>query len=152
MPPPTFSLGVIADIQYADMADSHVEGRTQRFRQVPAKLAAAVADLGGRAERGEIGAVLTLGDMINGNREDAALTPSDLETVAVLLDRLVREGKGGGRGQGWFWGVRFFLFYLNDPPPHPPCPPPVSSWHSPPPYPPTTCWATTAWTSPKPTS
>jgi hypothetical protein len=110
MPSPTFSLGVIADIQYADMADSHVEGRTQRFRQVPAKLAAAVTDLGGRAERGEIGAVLTLGDMINGNREDAALTPSDLETVAGLLDRLVREGKGGGADRGGFGASVFFCF------------------------------------------
>ena len=93
-PPPLFSVGVIADVQYADMADSHVEGRTQRFREVPAKLEAAVADLCERAAAGKLAAVVTMGDIINGNREDAALTPSDLETVAAILDKLVRRERG----------------------------------------------------------
>lgn len=101
-PPPLFSLGLVADIQYADMADSHVEGRTQRFRECPAKLEAALSAI--RSERGEGGeggegrgktklaAVLTLGDVINGNREDASRNPSDLETVASLLDSAFPPG------------------------------------------------------------
>lgn len=106
--PPLFSLGVVADIQYADMADSHVEGRTQRFRECPAKLDAALATMRREAARGtgrrdggdfgvddddesggggRLAAVLALGDIINGNREDASLTPSDLETVASIIDK-----------------------------------------------------------------
>lgn len=85
---PLFSLGLIADIQYADMADSGVEGRVQRFRDAPPKLEAAVEELGRLAGARKIQAVLTLGDITNGNREDPARNPSDLETVASILDRL----------------------------------------------------------------
>lgn len=85
---PLFTLGVIADIQYADMADTGVEGRVQRFREAPPKLEAAVAELSGLAQAGALQGVLTLGDITNGNREDAARNPSDLETVAAILDRL----------------------------------------------------------------
>jgi hypothetical protein len=31
---PLFSFGLIADVQYADMDDTFVEGRRQRFREV----------------------------------------------------------------------------------------------------------------------
>jgi len=85
---PLFSVGVIADIQYADMADSGVEGRTQRFREAPGKLAEAIAELSSLAAGGKLQAVLTLGDITNGNREDPARNPADLETVASILDRL----------------------------------------------------------------
>jgi hypothetical protein len=89
---PCFSLGLIADIQYADMADTHVEGRTQRFREAPGKLAEAVAGLTALAGRGACQAVLTLGDITNGNREDPARNPSDLETPAAILDGLGGAG------------------------------------------------------------
>lgn len=93
-PPPLFSVGLVADIQYADMADSHVEGRTQRFRECPGKLERALAAMVGAEgggsppapRREKLAVLLTLGDVINGNREDAALNPSDLETVASLID------------------------------------------------------------------
>ena len=97
-PPPLFSLGLIADIQYADMADSHVEGRTQRFRECPAKLEAALSAIRSESQGGssspkkKLAALLTLGDVINGNREDASLNPSDLETVASLLDAAFPPG------------------------------------------------------------
>ena len=85
-----FSLGLVADIQFADMADSHVEGRTQRFRECPGKLKDALAAIKGEGEDAgaKLAALLTLGDVINGNREDASLNPSDLETVASVLDAL----------------------------------------------------------------
>ncbi|KIZ05411.1 hypothetical protein MNEG_2546 [Monoraphidium neglectum] len=35
---PLFTFAVLSDIQYADKEDGHFDGRTQRFRQVPAKL------------------------------------------------------------------------------------------------------------------
>ena len=94
-PPPLFSLGLIADIQYADMADSHVEGRTQRFRECPGKLEAALSAIrseGAERNPSRLAAVLTLGDMINGNREDASRNPSDLETVASLIDAAFPPG------------------------------------------------------------
>lgn len=31
---PLFSFGLVADVQYADMDDTFVEGRRQRFREV----------------------------------------------------------------------------------------------------------------------
>jgi len=93
---PLFSLGLIADIQYADMADSHVEGRTQRFRECPAKLKAALSAIRGE-EKKKLAALLTLGDVINGNREDSSKNPSDLETVASLLDAAFPPS-GGGEG------------------------------------------------------
>jgi manganese-dependent ADP-ribose/CDP-alcohol diphosphatase len=89
---PLFTLGLIADIQYADMADTHVEGRIQRFREAPGKLAAAVEELLENAAGGSLQAVLTLGDVTNGNREDPARNPSDLETPAAILDRLGAAG------------------------------------------------------------
>jgi len=70
------------------MADSHVEDRTQRFREVPAKLEAAVTELASLAEAGKLQGVLGLGDIVNGNREDPARNPSDLEAVAAILDQL----------------------------------------------------------------
>ena len=33
-PPPLLSFGLIADVQYADMPFTHVEGRAQRFGEV----------------------------------------------------------------------------------------------------------------------
>ena len=94
-PPPLFSLGLIADIQYADMADSHVEVRTQRFSECPGKLEAALSAIrseGAERNPSRLAAVLTLGDMINGNREDASRNPSDLETVASLIDAAFPPG------------------------------------------------------------
>ena len=95
LPPPLFSLGLVADIQYADMADSHVEGRTQRFRECPGKLEAARAAIRSSSSSSpskKLAALLTLGDVINGNREDASRNPSDLETVASLLDAAFPAG------------------------------------------------------------
>ena len=113
LPPPLFSVGVVADAQFADMADTHVEGRTQRFREVPAKLEAAVAEFAGLAGAGKLAAVLTLGDITNGNREDASKNPSDLETMAAILDRLV--GGMGGAGGRWKKGwASAFTWWLPD--------------------------------------
>eukprot|EP00884_Botryococcus_braunii_P006006 jgi/Botrbrau1/15406/Bobra.43_2s0032.1 len=86
---PLFSFGLVADIQYSDMDDTFVEGRRQRFREVPDKLSAAVAEWRSLAK--ELSFVLTLGDIINGNRERPGDTPQDLETVAEILDRMETE-------------------------------------------------------------
>lgn len=62
-----FSFGLIADAQYADLPDGNCEGRVQRFREVPAKLRAALASL--RAHQPPLQCVLHLGDIVNGRLE-----------------------------------------------------------------------------------
>ncbi|GBF93106.1 hypothetical protein Rsub_05717 [Raphidocelis subcapitata] len=106
---PLFTLAVVADIQYADKGDGHFEARTQRFREAPAKLRAAVDAMlaehagdgtGGIAGSGGGGcgglaAALSLGDIVDGYGDApdaAARAASDLEFIAAELERL--EGAG----------------------------------------------------------
>ena len=58
--------GLIADVQYSDMDDGNVEGRTQRYREAPAKLVAAVEAFSQQVP--SLDFVLSLGDIINGNQ------------------------------------------------------------------------------------
>lgn len=82
---PLFSFGCIADVQYADKADTHVEGRTQRFREVPCKLAACLDDY--RSQQPPLSCVLHLGDIIDGNSTPPK-TASDLTAMLDLFGRL----------------------------------------------------------------
>ncbi|KAK9814127.1 hypothetical protein WJX72_000984 [[Myrmecia] bisecta] len=82
MAAPLFSFGVVADTQYGDLEDTHDEGRTQRYREVPAKLQAAVADWTSSPAR--LAFILTLGDIIQGNTSQAA-TQADLDVILGAL-------------------------------------------------------------------
>ncbi|KAI8465760.1 MAG: Metallo-dependent phosphatase-like protein [Monoraphidium minutum] len=110
-PPPLFTFAVVADIQYADKDDGHFEGRTQRFRQVPAKLAAAAdamlaeharlraapapAAAAGAPPGGGLAALLHLGDIIDGyggEPDGAACAERDLALVEAQLARVSAAG------------------------------------------------------------
>lgn len=103
MASPLFTFALIADIQYADKVDGNFEGRTQRFRQVPAKLAAAVdamlaehaAPQSSATKAGGLTAVLHLGDIIDGYGEEEGArerSESDLRLIAGELQRLSDAG------------------------------------------------------------
>lgn len=78
---------VVADCQYANMDNTNVEGRTQRYREAPGKLRKAVdfikQDVQGRPEL----FFLHLGDFLQG-RQTEAETLEDLETVSTICDDL----------------------------------------------------------------
>jgi manganese-dependent ADP-ribose/CDP-alcohol diphosphatase len=77
-----FWIGVLADPQYADIPDGGVEGRRQAYREVPGKLAAALAAF---ASRGPLPAacILQLGDIINGSPANSA---AEFEQMAASFD------------------------------------------------------------------
>jgi hypothetical protein len=82
---PLFSFGVIADAQYADLPDGDTEGRCQRFREVPAKLAAALAALA--SHRPPLALVLHMGDIVNGNPAGQAQCDAEFDLVASIFDQ-----------------------------------------------------------------
>lgn len=83
-----FQFGLLADCQFADKDDTHVEGRTQRLRQSACCLQAAVAAFNERA--GDLSFVLTLGDIIDGNvSEDRTL--ADFDEITGTLDLLAER-------------------------------------------------------------
>jgi manganese-dependent ADP-ribose/CDP-alcohol diphosphatase len=84
---PLFTLGVIADVQYADLDDGHTEGRVQRFRQAPYKLQAALNHLS--TIQPSPSAVLHLGDIINGNH-----TPEQSNQEFDLVATIFEEASG----------------------------------------------------------
>ena len=89
---PLFSFGVVADAQYAELPDGDTEGRCQRFRAVPAKLAAALAALAARRPPLEL--VLHMGDIVNGNPAGQAQCDAEFDLVAGIFDQ---ELVGGTR-------------------------------------------------------
>lgn len=80
---PLFTLGVIADVQYADLDDGHTEGRVQRFRQAPSKLQAALNHLS--TIQPSPSAVLHLGDIINGNHTPEQ-SNQEFDVVATIFE------------------------------------------------------------------
>lgn len=83
MASPRLRIGLVADVQHADKDDGHGDGRVQFYRSAPEKLARAV-DFFNQAR---VDCVVTLGDAIDGNVDEAS-TLRDLERVATQLDRL----------------------------------------------------------------
>eukprot|EP00798_Chlamydomonas_sp_ICE-L_P004959 gene4959-34739_t len=59
---PFFRFGVIGDPQYGDKVDAFVEGRNQRYREVPGKLQEAAEKLSTE----DLTFVLVMGDLIDG--------------------------------------------------------------------------------------
>jgi len=82
---PLLSFGLVADVQYSDLEDGHSEGRTQRYREAPGKLKAAVDAWDAQ---GDVRCVINLGDTINGNSSDSGKNAAELEVVATVFDRL----------------------------------------------------------------
>lgn len=76
---PVFTFAAIADPQYANQDDAFIEGRNQRYREVPGKLDAAVRAINAR---GGVAFTLALGDIVDGSLAE------DLQTLAVLFDQL----------------------------------------------------------------
>ncbi|GJP37368.1 hypothetical protein CLOM_g21781 [Closterium sp. NIES-68] len=82
---PLFSFGVVADIQYADKdTRTSSDGRQQRYREAPGKLAAAVAAF--NEAQPLLSAVVTLGDIVDGRDTEE----STLEDFRVVLGELAK--------------------------------------------------------------
>ncbi|CAI5460397.1 unnamed protein product [Closterium sp. Yama58-4] len=83
---PLFSFGVVADIQYADKdTRTSSDGRQQRYREAPGKLAAAVAAF--NEAQPPLSAVVTLGDIVDG-RDTEEATLEDFRVVLGELDKV----------------------------------------------------------------
>ncbi|KAK9848481.1 hypothetical protein WJX84_012363 [Apatococcus fuscideae] len=82
----TLTVGLLADIQYADLENSNTEGRCQRYRESPGKLQQAVNSF--IALDPQLACVLTLGDIINGQHETQERDIQDLNLVLHLLQPL----------------------------------------------------------------
>ena len=100
---PLFSIGVIADAQYASRDDGDTEGRVQRFREVPAKLEEACVAFAAAARSGAGGgpplaAVLHLGDLVQGSPE---LEQTRADRVGDVLERDVAAGSYARLDAGW---------------------------------------------------
>eukprot|EP00850_Spirogloea_muscicola_P017223 SM000146S00943 [mRNA] locus=s146:49108:51623:- [translate_table: standard] len=83
--PPLFSFGVLADVQYGDKDNGDIEDREQRYREAPQKLATAIDHF--NSASAELSFVLTLGDIIDGNKTEEK-TQSDFEVVMEILQKL----------------------------------------------------------------
>lgn len=70
-----FTFAAIADPQYANQEDAYIEGRNQRYREVPGKLRSAVAEIN---SHGQVAFTLTLGDIVDGSLEEDLQTLTDI--------------------------------------------------------------------------
>jgi hypothetical protein len=79
----SFSIGLVADVQYADKPDKVLEGRARYYRAALSRLRHAVTE----CNRADLVAVLHLGDIVDGNCSDAE-TSKDFSSVLRAFGRL----------------------------------------------------------------
>jgi len=83
---PIFTAGLVGDPQYKSKApDGNVEGRVQRYSEVPEKLKKAVADWASHGT--PLAAVISVGDNIDG-QDTLEGSQEDLEAIARCFDGL----------------------------------------------------------------
>jgi hypothetical protein len=73
-------IGILADCQYADLPDQHQEGRTQRFRQVPGKLEAALQEMA------SCDYIMHLGDIIQ-SQESVEVTEKEFDLICGIFEK-----------------------------------------------------------------
>ena len=73
-------IGILADCQYANLPDQHQEGRTQRFRQVPGKLEAALEEMA------SCDYIMHLGDIIQ-SQESEKVTENEFDLICGIFEK-----------------------------------------------------------------